>query len=393
MKKWHFLILTLTVGQLSAQALQEEWITIFVHGLVALKSNLSPALVRPLLFDEIEGTCYERNVVAVRDNPFLFTVQAMQGLGLRRINRHVASPSGAYAFALLFDQVYKYCYGETTKNSYYTFGWTGLLSYKRRYQEARILYNQIKEELMRLKARGHTPKVRILAYSHGGNLVLNLPAIRANECPDDTFCIDELIVLGVPVSNRSEQLIQFPLFKTMYHLYSKSDLVQRLDITVPSGIPHRIFKGCVPDTLTQIEVRLRAPMRRKSHTCSPSFMRGIINQSPGHFEFWFFGWASHIYRQNWVLYPLPLGVLAPCIIRAAQALTQCPRHVIVDIRPDQGIAFVKDPACTATVTTPFLSVDKLTALQWKAVSFHPGQPEYINEYLRLQSTVSPDTYK
>lgn len=392
MKKWYALIFSLCALELCAREQREEWINIFVHGAVSLRSHLSLKLTGPLLHDKIEGTSYEKDVVKIRRNKYLFTMQAIQDLGLQRINSSISTPPGAYAFATLFDTVLKQCQGPRIKNWYYTFGWTGLVSYKRRYFEARILYNQIKEELAKFHAQGRYPKVRILGYSHGANVVLNLTAIRHNEFPHDSFCIEEAILLGAPVSVRSMKLIEFPFFKNIYHLYSKSDLVQLLDITVPGHRPVRTFANiCLPERLTQIEVKLFG--QPLEGPCKRSLRKKVINQSPGHFEFWFFGWALQNYRRNLSIYPLPFGVLAPLFVCAAHAHPHCSRHMVVDVRLEDECIFVSDSCSGIKIKLPFMSRQEFVALQKKALSFHPSNPRYRDAYRQLQSATDPNAYK
>jgi hypothetical protein len=90
---------------------------------------------------------------------------------------------------------------------------------------------------------------------------------------------------------------------------------------------------------------------------------------------------------------LPFALLVPCIIRAAHAHPQCPRHVTVDVRPYKEVAFVSDRMRGTKVIVPFLPQREITKLQEKAIRFHPGQPRYVEEFLRLQSTINPETYK
>jgi len=112
---------------------------------------------------------------------------------------------------------------------FYIFSWSGSLDFEERKKAAESLYNELSQQVSLFK-KEHVlaPKIRLLAHSHGGNVALNLALI-----PDNTLEIDELLLLAVPVQNYNKHLIQSPLFKRIFSLYSTIDLPQVID---PQGI-------------------------------------------------------------------------------------------------------------------------------------------------------------
>lgn len=109
---------------------------------------------------------------------------------------------------------------------FYYFCWSGKLSFTERYKAAELLYGQLSELIANYKKRyNHTPHVRIITHSHGGNIALNLARIKYS---NDVF-IDELIMLACPVQMETKHLIHDPLFKQVFALYSCLDFIQVLD--------------------------------------------------------------------------------------------------------------------------------------------------------------------
>lgn len=116
-------------------------------------------------------------------------------------------------------------------NAFYLYGWSGKLSFNKR----RIAAQELHESLNKLIAQytidhGVMPRLRIITHSHGGNVALNLAHCTT---PNSQFSIDQLILLACPVQEQTKELVKHPLFKNIYSLYSKRDLLQVAD---PQGI-------------------------------------------------------------------------------------------------------------------------------------------------------------
>lgn len=112
---------------------------------------------------------------------------------------------------------------------FYIFSWSGALDFEERKKAAEVLYKELSKQIALFKKEhDFAPKIRLIAHSHGGNVALNLALI-----PDNTLEINELLLLAVPVQNYNKHLIQSPLFKRIFSLYSTIDLPQVID---PQGI-------------------------------------------------------------------------------------------------------------------------------------------------------------
>jgi hypothetical protein len=118
-----------------------------------------------------------------------------------------------------------------SRKKFYAFGWSGDLSIEARKSAAYDLYAAL-QELIETHERmfGVRPGIRLITHSHGGNVALNLAAVKD---PLHPLIIDELILLACPVQEATKHLINDRMFIKRYALCSKADLLQRID---PQGL-------------------------------------------------------------------------------------------------------------------------------------------------------------
>jgi len=111
---------------------------------------------------------------------------------------------------------------------FYSFGWSGKLSFNEREKQAKILYTSIKDLAQKVKTQTKVePIICIITHSHGGNLALNLS--KAKDESDKDFMIHELIMLACPVQRVTAPMMKDPMFKRIYHFYSQIDMLQIVD--------------------------------------------------------------------------------------------------------------------------------------------------------------------
>ncbi len=175
---------------------KNPWVTIWIHG-----TRLTPKILFPKFFDVKPGLTKATHL----DESYH--------------HREIAQ-----TLAKLDTERFKL-------DHFYLFGWSGKLSFKKRQDAARQLHTALTALITDYKnTHGITPRVRIITHSHGGNVALNL-AQHASK--NNAFEIEELILLACPVQEETQELIKHPLFKTVYSLYSKIDMLQIAD---PQGI-------------------------------------------------------------------------------------------------------------------------------------------------------------
>ena len=369
------------------------WLNFFVHGIMSIKPHISWNNFMLFLKDQVEGTLYEKTVELMREDAFFFRNQAMQKIGVCQIDPLLFDGNASASLAFVLDEIGKH-YGIERNNRYYTFGWNGLLSAKSRYNEARNLFIALENLTMQLRQQNFEPKVRLIGYSHGGNVNLNLAAVRRKEYPNSTLVVDEIVNIGTPVISDSDYLVNDPMFKRIFHLYSMYDRVQPLDFFAPKQIfSDRIFrprKGFdLPNKLVQIQIKVTRCKSTVSQ-CPKRFplsmnlkkplivygKKGLLrDMSPGHVELWFFGWTPLHYRDSFPLYPLPAISFAPVILHHAEkiATSLSPEYSIVaDIRPQHNvILFRPHNKHEVHSTIPYIPQEKLKELHTAILQCKP----------------------
>lgn len=109
---------------------------------------------------------------------------------------------------------------------FYMFYWSGHFSIRERKAAAEKLHHSITDLIKEYhKEYGIYPIIRIIAHSHGGNLALHMAQIKSDESAP---IVDTLVLLACPVQHKTMHLIDAPMFKRIYSLYSSFDLVQVL---------------------------------------------------------------------------------------------------------------------------------------------------------------------
>ncbi len=357
-----------TDAMVTSTAADEVWLTVFVHGTIVLHPRFLLENIPALKHDKADQTLYGQVLHDSRSTPLLLQNQAIQQLGLQKINEPFnqrGNTAGALAY-ILQELQYSSDSSHKTCNYYYTFGWSGLISESTREQAGADLYHELGQEIAAYEAKGISPKIRVIGYSHGGSVCLNI----ARAATDEKWHIDELILLGAPIQPTTDYLIASPLFKKSYIIFSHGDSVQMHDFFSPH-FSRRYFKGdeCfeLPDNLTQIQLRMAKNISHEYSTAPREhsfFYRRAL--SPGHIELWFFGWTPNYYRKRYPLYPLPTVAFIPYIVKQVQqhVVDHNPaRPLIVTIAPDQeimSIALHEKDKCPTIV--PFVCTDMVDSL-------------------------------
>lgn len=368
----------------------ETWVTIFIHGIMSIQPHLTAPNIMRFIRDDVQHTIYSKTVEYMRLDPYFYLNQAMQEFGLKKIDLNDLQPGHATnAIANIYNDVTKMVYPQET-NHYYTFGWSGLLSPTGRYADSIKLLESLTQELEEKYWKyGIFPKIRLIGYSHGGNVCLNIAAARQNTNPTSPISIDELILVGVPIQTETDYLANDPIFKKIYHFFSQADRIQRIDFFSFNRVfSRRYFRNSnnfkVPKKLMQIDMKFirkartqyDSPARQAAYVNfnNPGIISGksslLRNCSPGHLEFWFFGWSPKYYRENFVMHPLPAFVAIPYVlyyIRQIRDEIVTPYPVIVDIRPEFETMLIKQrKRAHFTHIFPFLSHEELDKLRFIA---------------------------
>ena len=385
----------------------QVWINIFVHGIMSIKPHLNMSNFMRFMIDDVENTTYAKTVELMRQDGHFYQNQAMQGFGLKKINSNDIIPGDASsALASILNDVTALSHGPNIENHYYTYGWSGLMSHTKRYKDAIALYKSIEQEIQKFLNQGIKPKIRVYGYSHGGNVVLNLGAVRQKEAVRKDLVIDEILLFGTPIQKETDYLVNDQLFNKVYNIYSACDRVQKMDFfSLHRAFSRRKFSEradlILPKKLVQIQLKLTrltpaARGNKNKIAATFNFNSGSIisgkshllrDSSPGHGELWFFGWTPVHYRTNFALNPLPAIAIAPFILKTVQEiehllLPQDP--VIFDMRPEHGITLIKNVKNQAFYKiVDFIPQDELVKLQAKARPYAPQEytPEAYDNHV------------
>lgn len=362
-------------------------ITVFVHGIISVKPYMSLANFIRFKQDHISHTPYAHAVELTRKNPFYYQHHAMQGLGLQEITMNVIAPGlGATAFARAYDTIAQKSGYACTKNLYYTFGWSGLLSHKMRVIEAEIFYRSLLDVLKPYYEKEIFPKIRIIGYSHGARIALELASAQYAVQSPFKFTVDELILIGMPVVPASIFCVKNPIFNKVYHIYSEKDRVQRIDFASVNGLfSNSKFRSnsCVtlPKKLTQISFRVfrltydyEKKIKNKILPC-PVNPKKLRPAHPGHTELWSFGWTPKNYRTTLPYNPLPAAAFIPYLIQAAHTIPDY-NHIIVELHTYNASLLVGPKGEKSCVKLPFLHDQEFLALKHDALMFKPENFTY-----------------
>lgn len=373
----------------------QVWVNIFIHGIISIKPLTTLSNFFRFINDNLEDSPYALTINNIRNNSFFYQNQTIQAPGLHPIDiNNCAQGAAACVMARIFDKVTK-LNGNNAQSLYYTYGWSAILSRSARLEDAYTFLCQLNTEIDKLRAQGLEPKVRLIGYSHGGTVILKLALAKQLYCIAPHFAVDETYLLGTPIQSDTDYLINDPLFKKIYNIYSRGDRFQKLDFFSAGQFfsERKFMTHChlpeLPSKLTQVEIKLvRKPKSNgccrtcnDTDCCFGTSYRNRRNVSPGHSELWFFGWTPMHYRKTFPLYPLPVVTLLPYIIDAIDPFDgahnpECPIVVTIDSTYHQmNINDSGNRFCNG-INRPFIDSGTLSALKEEALSFRPDPALY-----------------
>jgi predicted esterase len=201
------LVLAMTSYAMSDhQTTQDHSITIFVHGTYIMRKLLQYSPCRPFMY------CPQGLTLAKHLPAHYHFYKIAHGC--------VASDNKSYSV-----------------DQFYVFGWESeYVNDANRNKSAKILVEQMYEVVVDYYIRHNViPKIRLIGYSHGGNVILH----TAHYLPQYADMQDveiEAWLFGTPVQVVSHDLVNSDCFSAIYSLYSQKDIIQKID---PQGLINR----------------------------------------------------------------------------------------------------------------------------------------------------------
>ncbi len=362
---------------------RDRWVTIFTHGGGTHPMYFSLSDAFKVINDQVKGSVYARTTRLLREDPYFFQMHPQQGSGLKRASGNIKfdSHNGAHLFALIYDEINAKI--GLPKTDLYSYGWTGLLSINARRAAARNFYRELEKLVKQIKLEGDIPRIRIIAYSHGGNMSLHL-AEYFNARRQQTFVIDELILVATPVHQNTAIYLGSPLFKKIYLFYSIGDNIQVGDfLSSPThSFAQHTFEKLktvkIPDHVTQVQVRI---FRKKIIIVHKDGTKEIIHRydmiQPNHTEMFFFGWTPEWYRKYFPLKPLPVVLLMPYFLRTIYDKHLGGQRLRFTMIPDEERMTILNKKTKESFDVPFF--DKKTFTAWRRQLLH-YRPTNLSEY-------------
>lgn len=134
-----------------------------------------------------------------------------------------------------------FCNGDSERfsfDNFYSFGWSGKLSFSERQKWGKLLAQQLCDLSLKYKeCDGIAPIIRIVTFSHGGNVALNMAQYLSSELRV------ELFLIACPVQPDTELFISADCFSKIYTIYSLQDLIQVMDpVNICRNIKRKIKK-------------------------------------------------------------------------------------------------------------------------------------------------------
>jgi hypothetical protein len=347
----------------------DKWVTVFTHGGGAHPVYLSVSDIFKIVNDDVEKpSVYKKTTQLLRKDPYFFYIQPQTYKGLYQVWPHdeVGAKHGAHIFAKMMATMYEVA--GFPPSDFYAFGWSGLLSITARRKAAMLFYDALVQLSQKLRNQGYNPRIRLIAYSHGGNMALHLAEVaRARKVKP--FIIDELILVATPIHANTEPYITSRLFKEIFLFYSLGDNIQIDFLTSPNfSFASRKFIGKsgtkVPKNVTQVQVsfyRTHIHVKGKDGTTKSIAKRETIH--PNHTEMFFFGWAPEWYRRYFPIRPFSVALLIPIFLRNIREHSLEGEKLRFRIYPETGYTGIKIQNRKTHLRVPFIEPNKFLALR------------------------------
>lgn len=184
----------------------EHIITVFVHGTSIARRMMNMTFLRPKIYCP-QGLSLAKNLP---ENYHFYKMA--QGCAQRN------------------NQLYPF-------DNFYIFGWRSeSFNHKTRMKAAKNLMQSLQKIIIEYhKKNSIIPAVRLIGFSHGGNVVLNTAHYEPLNLIGQMIDI-EVWLIATPIQRINHDYVNHTHFKKVYSVYSKKDWLQRID---PQGLANK----------------------------------------------------------------------------------------------------------------------------------------------------------
>ncbi len=283
-----------------------------------------------------ENSLIERAMASARKHPFLHHSEIVLDLGITDITKEIMVPlshplideKAAISIIRTFERTDRCVSNRHGAYHYYTFGWSGALSERKRNKESGYLYEsllEIKNNLQQEYPNAHI-RFELYAHSHGGQLIAHLPIVH-KQFPHHDLHIDLAVLCATPLyKEKMQPMISSSMFGTIVNLYSCGDKVQNLDIiSTPQHYCVRSLQELAIPLPTHDKNGPRVldvclSVHHNPYVFShESFFCCTTYPLPSHYRK-----RSHIRKALNLFSPLPVLVLYPACITSIESLNLAP---------------------------------------------------------------------
>lgn len=290
-------------------------LTVFVHGTVRwYLAFASPSWFSTGHADDT--MLYSKLLKKSRLDPKRYEQQLMLEPGFIRIPRAIIQATrtgklpadqagfGGYYMVCAYDAIVQEIGAGHSDDSYALFGWSGLNSQHARQQAGVDLYESLCAWRDKYKKKHKvTPRIHIVAYSHGGAVALWMASTEKEQKKD--LRIDLLTVFGTPMQVEISRFLIADMFRSIVACRSAGDTVQTLDA----------FSTVIGESFSQMRelVNLDRLNRLKPHLHRADIMLSINHDTYKIDHYNMFALARNSLHQ--ALDPFPIVVFTPAIIQ------------------------------------------------------------------------------
>lgn len=170
----------------------------------------------------VHGTHPAKRLLESKISPIRSQVSVPAGLSLAK------DAPEHYYFHNIAQECYKKDPEEYNIENFYTFGWNSAkITSRQRKKVGKELFNDIEQLLKKYKEKYKIVQLRLIGFSHGGNVILNCMSHLPFACKDIET---EAILIATPIQESNRWYVNTPYVNRVYSLYSDKDWIQRIDV-------------------------------------------------------------------------------------------------------------------------------------------------------------------
>lgn len=170
----------------------------------------------------VHGTHPAKKLLESKFSPMRSQVYVPAGLSL------ACEQPSHYNFATIAQECHKRNPEEYNLDNFYTFGWNSAkINPAQRQKAGKQLYHELENLIKIYKQKYSVIKLKIIGFSHGGNVILNCLSHLPFSYKD---VLTDVVLIATPIQESTRWYANTPYVNKVYSLYSDGDWIQRIDM-------------------------------------------------------------------------------------------------------------------------------------------------------------------